>query len=112
MIPKLSNLTPTDKIRLAAELDGYEYVTTCKVTGNLLFKTSNPNRTRYCPDYSTSYNAIIPLIQKQKQGVRVSIGLYLSKQIIPYADAFVDYYYQTPSQLLDALLVATGKATI
>jgi hypothetical protein len=107
---KLSSLTPTDKIKLAAELDGFEYMTTCKVTGNLLFKTNNPNRTRYCPDYATSYDAIIPLIQKQSDTMQYKIfckvgDICLHPQIYHFLRA-------TPSQLLDALLIATGRATL
>ena len=139
--PKLSSLKTTDKIRLAAELDGFKYV---KVVGEpepchwqlsnkydkdgtlsagtpwsvsyVVRNTPDDGDSiidlRLVPDYSTSYDAIIPLIQKLCRDplVRKKLADYLIynlDSIIPDS-----LYGETPSQLLDALLVATGKATI
>ncbi len=92
---KLSSLTPTVKIKLAAELDG-------KGDWNMQMLLDEHK------NYSTSYNAIIPLIQKQDDDVMLKIedalGDYLMKSCF--------WYRATPSQLLDALLVATGKAEL
>ena len=97
--PKLSNLTEQDKIQLAAELDGGER-DGCEFDQ---FRWKRGTET-YVGDfnYFTSYDAIIPLIQKQDYGVQEAI--WTSTKNI--------WWGLTPSQLLDALLIATGKATI
>ena len=115
--PKLSDLTEHDKIRLAAELDGWRFDTGVYVCGeqgiiNAIrpdgesmweFASTKIERVLRCvPDYNTSYDAIIPPIQKQDYGVQEAI--WTSTKNI--------WWGLTPSQLLDALLVATGKATI
>lgn len=61
------------------------------------------------PNNSTSYDAIIPFIQKQTNAMKDVIGEILWQM---YGKEWHCYYDATPSQLLDALLVATGKATI
>ena len=111
---KLSSLTQQDKIKLAAELDGYSNVrplivrnVTERGDDRFCGMTSDSG---WCPHYSTSYDAIIPLIQKLRHG-----NESLHAEVL---DALGElghkgYYTEaTPSQLLDALLVATGKATL
>ena len=90
---KLSQLTQSDKIKLASELAGWEPLP----EGH--FHPDNPVG-QSPPRYATSYDAIIPLIQKQDEEV----------QRIIWNDA--KFMTLTPSQLLDALLVATGKAEL
>jgi hypothetical protein len=105
--PNLSSLTPTDKIRLAAELDDY-YYGTGQNDSEECWRKSNGNYAVEIPDYLTSYDAIIPLIQKQNNmgGLYAVMSEYLNRIQINW------WYDATPSQLLDALLLATGKATI
>lgn len=113
-LPKLKDLIPTDKIRLAAELDGWKphewYKDTIMVmyhkNGALLHEAHiDSPRLR---SYSTSYDAIIPLIQKQPDDVhRKFVDYLIYNESLPNR-----VYSESPSQLLDALLVATGKAEL
>lgn len=94
--PKLSSLTPTDKIRLAAELDGLYFGTSDHdqeqawrtiATGAYVRKSIS--------DYDTSYDAIIPCLMRQGLWTKV-----MSKfQSEP----------PTPAQILDELLIESGK---
>jgi hypothetical protein len=117
--PKLSSLTPTDKIKLAAELRGI----VCKENpasswGYSLYDASGVcigtawSKEEFCwAEYcelckdATSYDAIIPLIQKQDLSTIIAIQCYVCRTLDCTLVA-------TPSQLLDALLVATGKAEL
>jgi len=106
---KLSSLTPQDKIKLAAELDGWKDVQYNCVDGRIdktdgiIGKHPSSERFERCFRYDKYYDAIIPLIQKQPYEVR--------QKCIPQSLALLPYDF-TPSQLLDALLVATGKAEL
>ena len=53
------------------------------------------------PQYLTSYDAIIPVIQKQPHEVKCNMWNHL--------EAESDLWTNTPSQLCEALLRATGK---
>jgi hypothetical protein len=104
----LNELSLTEKIQLAAELDRWTIIgDNAKHPIYTLDKWTFKGRT--VPDYPHSYDAIIPLIQKQTTEMKDVIGETIwqmySKEWHCYCDA-------TPSQLLDATLVATGKATI
>ena len=66
---------------------------------------------QYNDTYATSYDAIIPLIQKQPRKVRGAIIAQLTKTSVNTCDV-TQIHMATPSQLLDALLVATGKVTL
>lgn len=101
---KLSSLTLQDKLRLAAELDGKLHPTKGLLdTGNSKHPFMWWNKDwEFLPNYSASYDAIIPLIQKQPEIVCDRIKRLLSQLRF--------WFKATPSQLLDALLVATGKA--
>lgn len=104
---KLSSLTPQDKIRLAAELDGEE----CICTDGLWDDTHGNFACPYhCPEkaYATSYDAIIPLIQKQAGLTDKNMPAWIDDRL----PVGIYIWNATPSQLLDALLVATRKATI
>ena len=82
---KLSELTPQDKNKLAAELDKDFFILDA-ITKNYL-----------------SYDTLIPLIQKQEDYIKLKVedSIFHLKCV----------YDASPSQLLDALFIATGKAT-
>jgi len=60
-----------------------------------------------CEEYLTSYDAIIPLIQKQTQNI--SNRIYLS--ILERQEYGMHIFSATPAQLCEALLRSTGKWT-
>lgn len=116
---KLSQLTMEQKTRLLAELDGLAPVCR-KDTGLWHWENPTTRMTRNyaqgiseehlvaVTNYLTSYDAIIPLIQKLGDEVKSKMWTYLtdtSSKICIWIDA-------TPSQLCDAVLVATGKAKL
>lgn len=80
-------MTPQSQIKALAELAGI-------VDNN------------YRPDYLHSYDAIIPLIQKQTETMRYNIFLQVTK--IAVCPTF-DVFKANPSQLSEALLRATNK---
>ena len=95
---KTSQLSQTDKIKLAAALDGWWI--------NAALSIWQHKEKEGCPpNYHDSYDAIIPLIQKQDEATR----LIISCDILCADSRELEC---SPSQLLDALLVATGKATL
>jgi len=125
MTPTLSSLSPTDKIKLAAELDGWTdvkfYVLGHKPDGiTALARSRSADYRCDLPDYLTSYDAIIPLIQKQDIEIRRDVYRALHRDkyerdtdtTVRFSVDIGNFINFTPSQLLDALLVATGKATI
>ena len=126
---KLSSLTPTDKIKLAAEMDGYVkhpqhsyYYRNGDVNGERLTDSFSDLNGEYCPKYATSYDAIIPLIQKlcvtdnDEEKFRGPdhdpLCLIFDKYLCEMFPTKGFSWQATPSQLLDALLVATGKAEL
>ena len=129
MIPTLFSLTPTDKIRLVAELDGWTFHPSKDNTqgiARLEYWLDPDGEPYYCDakdlpiKYSTSYDAIIPLIQKQDIEIRRDVYRALHRDkyerdtdtTVRFSVDIGNFINFTPSQLLDALLVATGKATI
>ena len=99
---KLSELTNEQKTRLLAELDGYEHPMYINPkTGHLVDKS-------ICciPNYLASYDAIIPLVQ------RLPLQQYRSVVNIIWNQTYAQVFKATPSQLCDAVLVATGKAEL
>ena len=111
---KLSSLTQQDKIKLAAELDGKKELKQIGV--NLYEVPKNFYPATKVPNYATSYDAIIPLIQKQwkndKLTTRFSHELSRLLNQWPVWPNSCETLCATPSQLLDALLVSTGKAEL
>jgi len=103
-IMKLSQATPEQKIKALAELDGFV------LRGKWWTPTSED---RQCmprdlehgnPLYLTSYDAIIPLIQKQPLNIQIKFGIECA--LVCKKDEWkLDL---TPSQLSDATLIATG----
>lgn len=125
MTPKLSTLTPTDKTKMLAELDGFKLV---RFVGEKQvahgWKTDDDNeQSMIVPDYQSNpdgYRAIIPLVQK-----------FFGKETIDKQDSFIvalgkiirgnrtypplhqiELTIATPLQLGDALLIATRKVEI
>ena len=128
---KLSSLTTIDKIKLAAELDGWTELENNKSNTGLIgyryqHKYAKLTGKELIPNYATSYDAIIPLIQKQDDTLinkfiyTLQIDILKRRPIVGSDEAWfmaseLDCWHQlkaTPSQLLDALLVATGKAKL
>ena len=114
---KLSDLTPKQKTRLLAELDGWTGVQYNPKDGIIgIYPNSKTQRYEICPRYLNSYDAIIPLVQKlfsvknfrsfDYALTRVCIG-NISTPMASY-----NTLTATPSQLCDAVLVATGKVEI
>lgn len=103
-------MTSQDQIKALAELDGWTNLCICSVGISLvvgwrsgrIYQTSNPNDfNEPVPAYLTSYDAIIPLIQKQEQKIRLACHYHGDPIVIR----------GTPAQLSEALLRATGKWT-
>lgn len=96
---KLSLATEQNKIKALAEMDGWEY------------DDYRPHHRLFL----TSYDAIIPLIQKQDNRVFFHVLAYLGKETlepIPVLHTIASaraYYKATPQQLADALLMAAGR---
>lgn len=108
-------MTPQDKIFSLAELDGLKPKI---VEGLLMAGDGAPIQ-----NYLASYDAIIPLIQKQPDHIRQEFFYELMKvrglpklpcgelgvQINITHLQFANLLVSTPTQLADALLIATGK---
>ena len=114
MTPKLSQLTHQDKIKLAAELDRRKLHAECDHEGVAYpsFWRHDNDEVALCykdspEDFATSYDAIIPLIQKQNGGIKFGVEDYIE---LVMGSCY--WYDATPHQLLDAILVATGKAEL
>ena len=113
---KLSSLTTQDKIKLAAELDGWQDIQQGNPATGKPTVGRSPDAVRRCadytlelPNYSTSYDAIIPLVQKQPKDIYEKfVDILVYSEVCPALKLYGD----SPSQLLDALLVATGKAEL
>jgi len=118
-------MTPEQQIKALAELDGLEWMRdpadNCwcwfnKLTrwfcGKNLFPSDNDTNWEALPNYRTSYDAIIPLIQKQtdSDGRKSGFILYLTGNTVALNFYGVcDLLRKSPAQLCEALLRATGK---
>ena len=104
----LSSLSTQDKIKLAAELDGKPEPHT--PTDEEL---ASGSYYQFEPPYDTSYDAIIPLVQKQYPLLSNDMQSLFFTHIISTDDCTgVDFMMASPSQLLDALLIATKRAVL
>ena len=110
----LHELSPDKKTKLLAELDcGYEdFDMLKKQTGDLTRFLHGSRRMESkwheVKPYLTSYDAIIPLVQKLHP-------TFNDRQKDTFMRRFMtadNYMMATPSQLCDAVLVATGKAIL
>lgn len=97
-------MKPEDQIKALAELDGWNHITD-QQGGHWWARNGEPAVRIYdLPPYLTSYDAIIPLIQRLDSGDAVRNALRRK----------MNNYYPfsaTPAQLCEALLRATGKWT-
>lgn len=107
-------MTEQDQIKALAELDGWTiHPQLGRVRDNLAM-----GRDVELPSYLTSYDAIIPLIQKQSFIGQTQLIDFLCEQALEEYDGS-DYvkqsdlplllFKQTPANLSKALLRATGK---
>ncbi len=103
------------QIKALAELDGWKEVEDIEIPtksfngskANLVHGWSHPTKgigygDYNPPNYLTSYDAIIPLIQKQQSPVKADVWVWLQNNA-------PGIYAETPAQLCEALLRATGK---
>jgi len=112
-------MNTTEQIKALAELDGWEVMNNCNEEGEDYHILSNAltdvlsnwgegkleEYTNHFPAYLTSYDAIIPLIQKQSIGKRWDVH----NQLIKLTLQSPSWTEATPAQLCEALLRATGK---
>ncbi len=113
-----------DQIKALAELDGFTHVCVTRLDFQdrwWAIKGNETTKTACVPNYLTSYDAIIPLIQKQwsHRGLdfeyrfiqclcEVVPGMQTNSTSFSYPECFT-LTTRTPSQLCEALLRATGK---
>lgn len=123
-------MNPTEQIKALAELDGWEVMNKCNEEGEDYHILSNAltnvlsnwgegkleEYTNHFPDYLTSYDAIIPLIQKQSEGIKELFIKRLFLLVHQYTattwgwgEVIQLLCDATPAQLCEALLRATGK---
>ena len=103
-------MTPEDQIKAIAELDGWTdvkfYVLGHKPDGiTALARSRSADYRCDLPDYLTSRDAIVPVIEKQSEGIQWSVFAKMAEIV----DSEKPAYLATPSQLCEALLRATGK---
>lgn len=98
-------MTNEDKIKVLAELDGWKFHPDGigYYRGELTVWTPS----KPLPLYLTSYDAIIPLVQKQPRAILVRVVLSFKGQ--NDVSRMVDWLQYTPEQLADALIKAVGK---
>ncbi len=95
-------MNPAEQIKALAELDGWTELF-CEQDRTLWGFRNGRKYSERTPDanYLTSYDAIIPLIQKQDIDVRLAVQISTNADTGCFIDA-------TPTQLCEALLLATG----
>ena len=122
---KLSQLTPEQKTRLLAELDGWQ-VHPSKINPlwdkfvKFICGVEETRNLETLPPYLTSYDAIIPLVQKFSanqlevfmEQLCAMLGEKFNPNDRPLGKLCVTPFQAIPSQLSDAVLIATGKAEI
>lgn len=96
-------MTEQDQIKALAELAGAS-----KEQMDWVIKNYPPDYKYHPANYLTSYDAIIPLIQKQDRKilVRIVLGIKTGQNDVA---RMVDWLQMTPAQLCEALLRAHGK---
>jgi hypothetical protein len=100
---KITEATPEQKIKALAKLDGL-YFGVADYDPEECWRDANTKQPiNFNLDYLTSYDAIIPLIQKQPVSIQMALDLYMRIEGVAF------WTVATPTQLADALLVATGK---
>lgn len=111
---KITEATNEQKIKELAKLDGLTLnilngVTFCWSEERNKTLPADDDGMMVMPKYLTSYNAIIPLVQKQDSNVIKEIVLHHvdGSEQADYAGMYI--IMLSPQQLCDALLVAIGK---
>lgn len=103
-------MTKQDQIKELAELDGWTDIE--NGMGNCVRYGGTESETivyLLLPEYLTSYDTIIPLIQKQSKKVRDKVRYNLSHGCSDLDEHFDKMLTCTRAQLCEALLRATGK---
>lgn len=99
-------MTTEQQIKALAELDGWKSREHISPIDNKtvigLWYLKDTQCVSILPPYLTSYDAIIPVIQKQTNEVKADVWFRLGCVNWGWLDA-------TPAQLCEALLRATGK---
>ena len=95
-------MTITEQIKALAELDEIREAELTVISGWFGIRKDNKHKTTFKGEYTDSYDAIIPLIQKLGKVGAVSVHVCTWGQCTYTMNA-------TPSQLCEALLRATGK---
>ncbi len=93
-------MTPEQQIKALAELDGWTDLTISRPFNTLCGRWMGQLPSKV-PNYHESYDAIIPLIQKQTAEIQSDVSFFLPDE--------VNGFTATPAQLCEALLRATGK---
>lgn len=126
-------MNPTEQIKALAELDGFEnlyryFSQPASIFGKMVDMGTQDGKgesvdllgreLKPVPDYLTSFDCIIPLIQKQSPLAMTQFVDFLCKDLLGDHYDGSDYISQveigalfraTPAQLREALLRATGK---
>jgi hypothetical protein len=104
---KITEATPAQKIRALAELDGWilagDFFNRDSRFYRMAYSRPNIEWVIFSADYLTSYDAILPLIQKQPVSIQMALDLHMRIEGVAF------WTVATPTQLANALLVATGK---
>lgn len=101
-------MTEQDQIKALAELDGWVDTAQNGYVEHLAYRWNLVGTTIYKPEpppYLTSYDAIIPLIQKQSEDMVEIVHYELLRLLATHYLILL----ATPAQLCEALLRATGK---
>ena len=106
-------MNSNDQIKALAELDGWVELEVNKSNTGLIgyrysHKYAKLSGKELIPPYLTSLDAIVPVIEKQDDNTRRKISSLLSTKEA-FKGAICDYFFQTASNLSEALLRATGK---
>jgi len=106
-------MTPEQQLKALAELDGFKIESrTYQYDGELhhysYITQGDGNQYNNLPSYLTSYDAIIPLVQKQNLNVINIMRTWLVANVVIRLPFFV-WLWATPAQLCESLLRATGK---
>jgi len=117
---KLSELSPEQKTRLLAELDGFNDFIFSSEHDGYMVRIKRKTDWIVGKPYLTSYDAIIPLIQKLWKDSNDFNGNIFKNTLINFGtvENCCDTHYvlgalsQSPEQLCDAVLIATGKAEL